>query len=246
MNTITCITNDPDFFPAALRGYGCTVAGEHLSTCVEGVRCGGCLPRRAEHGFLCRSCWEKTLDALRRVSETILHLRSIENGGNSGAERVSSSRVWKIPVPASWLMADDLLIALGGTHIPSTATLTQVRELVAAARSGWDHPGFVVATQGGAAAAVHLYRAVQLAFARWPEAERDRAIPAPMKCQRCLSHSLTRRSPLEYLGDIVVECEACGATYDWWKFLEDATALVTAIDVARKKAARKARKENAS
>lgn len=232
--TLLCITN-------SIPGRACTIRGYHLTTC-DGTRngheCRGCLPRPAETGILCRSCWERFEAALSTAVDLITHLRSVEKGPVS-IDGVRTSTVVAPTFPASWQAADRLWVALAKIAIvdakdtrgeepewwPYTsiwsgfsyaATLDEValavRELVA-----WVNvsPESVVARMAGAEAAVEFFREVQRSLAMFPLAEDTKPL-RPIRCRECQQFTLWRRPPLVYLDEVVVQCQnpACQAFYD--------------------------------
>ena len=200
--------------------------------------CRGCLPRPAETGMLCRSCWEKFEDALGRAADLIPHLRSIERGP-ADLTAVRSAPGSRVILPPSWMEADNLWILLAGVAVAhakekrsaepwwpsftsiwyglsSAASIDDVRsavrdlaDWVAAA------PEDVVARPGAAAAAVAYYRGVQRALAMFPMEERERRLPI-IRCRACGLDTLFQRPPLEHLDPIVIVCanEACKSEWD--------------------------------
>jgi phage FluMu protein Com len=231
---MVCITNSrhPEF--AEISQKPCTVTS--LDPDEEG------LPRRAVKGFLCSSCWEKTKAAIDKAVELVVFLRSIESGGQGLSERVSSSLVWRLPIPPSWLVADGIMMALGAAPIPSTASLDQAKDLAERAVATWRVPEMVVATVDGAVNAVLLYRHVQTALAGWPQADADRPMPSPLRCPKCEQLALWYRAPLEYLDDLEVKCGSCKEVFPWEDVTKWTGVLSTAFEV-EKRAAAKARRE---
>jgi hypothetical protein len=242
---LVCITNDMQR-DAGPRPWACTVRDEHLETCAN-AECWGCFPRPAEFGCLCLHCFQKADDTVRRVGAMILHLRSIENGGQALGEKVATSRNPRLPLPQSWLSADELLVALGAPPIPSTATLEDTRDLVDAVLADWSDLRGRVSSEDGARSAVTATLLLQKALHRWPNAEAERrAIPRPIRCTNCSSLALYRHAPLDYLGDLFVQCAVCGDRRDWWEWADRAKELAGAVEAARKaeeKQRREARKE---
>lgn len=232
---LACITNTPHERLAMVNQNACTYKP------VDGDEEG--LPRRAVKGFLCSSCWEKLLDALGRVAELVVHLRSTEQQGQGLTERVQSSLAWQLPIPASWLAADDIMAALGNAFIPTTATLDETRAAVSSALAAWESPERMVAAAEGAVRAVELVRHVQTALARWPNADTDRRVPAPLRCPACHELALWYRAPLEYLDDLEVKCGACGTPQEWVAFVAMTGDLTRQFEVEQKAAAKLARAE---
>lgn len=114
---LLCITNE-------IPGRGCTIREEHLSTCDgtnrHGSECTGCLPRPAETGLLCRSCWERFEAALGKSVDLITHLRSIEKGPASLVPTHSAPGS-RVILPGSWMEGDALWALLAGVAIAHAA-----------------------------------------------------------------------------------------------------------------------------
>lgn len=254
MRGLVCVTNAMQDGPGP-RPYACTIRDEHLETC-QNDSCWGCFPRLATFGCLCTHCYEKADDTLGRIGSMIVHLRSIANGGQALGEKVATSREPRLPVPQSWLSADELLVALGGQPIPSTASIEQTAVLVGDTVAEWSDTLARVSTVEGARAAVVATLLLQKALHRWPNAEAEvRAIPRPIRCTNCSSLALYRYAPLEYLGDLYVECAVCHARHDWWEWSEKNAVLGGAVVAAQKaeekrqaeeKRRRQARKEKSA
>ncbi|GAA3730325.1 hypothetical protein GCM10022239_03650 [Leifsonia bigeumensis] len=232
--TLICITH-------SMPGRSCTFRGHHLDTCDgtrNGKECHGCLPRPAETGILCRSCWERFEAALSTAVDLITHLRSVEKGPVS-IDGVRTSTVVAPTFPGSWQAADRLWVALckvaivhaidtrgeeplwpswtsEGLGFSMTATIDQVADAVKGLVE-WvsASPESVVARTAGAEAAVEFFREVQRALAMFPISERDQKL-RPIRCRECQQFTLWKHPPLHYLDDIVVQCAnpACQALYD--------------------------------
>ncbi|MCI2958214.1 hypothetical protein MN032_10945 [Agromyces atrinae] len=174
----------------------------------------------------------------------IMHLRSIETSGQSLGERVSASLENRLIVPESWLVADELLEALTGHDIPSTATIDDTAVLVDDAIAAWQNVELRASREDDAAAAVVLTIVMQRALRRWPGAEvRVRDIPGPIYCLKCSTRAMKRIAPIEFLGDLEAKCGACGEVEDWWAFQKRASRLVGEVESARKQEERKAREK---
>ncbi|WP_147305440.1 hypothetical protein [Subtercola boreus] len=244
---IVCITNDiPE-----LRS--CTIRGEHLDNCSgfvvrfdyrtnqvthTNVECRGCLPYPAEHGFLCGSCAEKLDAALAGSVDLISHLRSIESGprDQTPTRAAPGSRVI---VPASWMEADELYIALSAAAVAYSVDW-QVeepeRDVTASSLNGFNPEANIeavwfvtemltkyvqaslpnlIAKVEGAIRSVEYIAKVQTAMARFPFDEAPQRVHY-VRCRTCQHMTLNRRPPLEYNGPVVVECsnEDCKALWD--------------------------------
>ena len=234
MADLVCVTNTYHHELQAIGQRPC----EHVSL-VEGEYGN---PRKAVRGMLCFSCWEKARAAVAIVADLIVHLRATERGSTGLSERVATSMHPALPIPPSWLAADNIMAALRAPAIPSTANLTETAALADSAVDPWRNLEQVVSSVDGAVHAVLLYRHVQTALAGWPTADADRAMPKPLRCTACSQLALWYRAPLEYLDDMIVECQACGEKYPWENVVDWTTALLDQHE-AEKKAAAKARRK---
>ena len=91
---------------------GCTQRGQHLDDCAD-ERCGGCLPRpAAEQRAVCERCDSRTVEALSRIPDLVVHVRSLVEPSLAGtlADRVSGgSREAPAPLNVNAVAdADDL------------------------------------------------------------------------------------------------------------------------------------------
>jgi len=253
MNQLPCITT-------AMPGRPCIIRGEHLEAClwaqiedaakVEGVTtgmimqareqvglsvppkpCRGCVPRPAEHGLLCDTCWPKFEQALAIAEDLITHLRSIDRPAQS-VDGVRTAQGSKVIVPGSWLAADELwsdlvqmVIAHAGDpeHEPdwpvasaqrvevgirTTATLDEVAAGVRRLVAWIGDPETFSARTAGAEAAVVFFRHVQTQLHRFPMD--DTAAPMPMlRCRHCKMFAVRQHPPLHYLAERVLKCDVC-------------------------------------
>lgn len=240
MSALECITKDMQ--QDRPRPRACTIQDEHRDGCYLD-NCSGCLPRKATHGLLCSHCFSKAEDTIRRVGDMIMHLRSIEGGGQAIGERVSTSLSIRLPVPQSWMTADELVVALGGQMIPSTASIDDTAVIVAGLLEGWRDVLARVSTVEGAKQAVTTTLVLQTALARWPEAEaKERDMPT-MQCSECGARDLVRKAPLEYLGDLFVDCRSCGFRQDWFEWVSTTVGRARLWERAQRDAERRARSQ---
>lgn len=113
-------------------GSGCTVRGEHLAACLgvdeAGVRCGGCLPRRAEVGVLCSRCWSRLRGVVRTLPSLVEHL--FEVAGQVGASSSSAGGVRRVAGP-------------GGLYPAALGEADELHAMLAAwcAEVAEEHPG---------------------------------------------------------------------------------------------------------
>lgn len=257
MTDLDCITHDGLWgrVPRADRPRPCFRRDVHYSACEGNGTCRGCVPRSVTHGLLCSACWFKLLDALGRVGDLIVHLRSIDNSGQPLGERVQAARQIKIPVYESWLTADLLLEALGAPPIPSTMPIDDVFARAADAVAEWADPETVVSTVGGAKRAVVLVKRMMSALRRWPDAEAQYRHVPYLLCPNCAQRTLWRRAPLEYLDDLLVECansplmysisegyDYCEWRMEWDEFATTYGPMFAALIDAEERAAGKPRR----
>ena len=247
----TCVTNDLERLPGADRPRRCLqkVFDEqvgrwvpaHYASCADPDSCRGCVPRVAEHGYLCRSCHAKTVDALARVAHLIVHLRSISKEPQALGERVDTSMEKSIIVPDSWLAADGLVEALGAPPIPSTAGIDATFQHVNAAVGEWGDVDRIIDSREGAKRAVVLVKRMRAALTRWPDSEVNwRHVPLIL-CPNCYQPTLYRRGPLDYRDDLLVQCagsnlmyeqgigyDECEFALDWFMFVDTYQAPIAA------------------
>lgn len=243
-----------------MSGRGCTVYGEHLSTC-RGIRldghraiaCEGCLPQPATRGMLCESCHERYEAALELAVDLITHLRSVERSTSPEAGRNPTRPGSRVIVPVSWLTADDtwavlrdlafacdpldfLEVGNGGTTaygFGSRDSIEHVKdrvELAVELARTGDTMHLTIAEL-----AVRFYRAVQNALAAYPLEEQQRLLPYA-RCNKdrggCGAMTLQRRPPLQYLDPLVYRCinPACGKSWDPFIVEHDLAAYRTQLE----------------
>lgn len=253
--TLLCIT-------ASMPGRSCTIRDHHLSTCQwaetkTGRECSGCLPRPAETGLLCRSCFTKFEAALSNSVDLITHLRSIDRGAQS-LDGIRTQTVVQPSYPQSWQEADALWMLLWGVAIahafekgieeparpywtgPTIGfSFSATVDMVAIAVRGladWIQaaPADVVARTTGAEAAVDYYRETQRALAMFPLQETPTAVKY-IKCRTCQQKKLRYMPPLEYMDAIAIQCSNCNT---WWdpQFIEhDMKVLAQEIEEEHKR-----------
>lgn len=261
MSKLPCITT-------SMPGRPCVIRGEHLEAClwaqiedaarIEGVTtgmtmqareqvglpvpskpCHGCLPRPAEHGLLCDTCWPKWVAALDVAADLITHLRSVERGQQS-VDGVRTAQGSKVPIPASWQAADllwSLLSQVAITHAGTPAkepwwpawvtvggkerlrrrmdgftpsvTLEEVRT------AAHDLVDWVTADAAVVAARAESAQAAVEFFRAVQTVQHrfpmdDTAEPLPMlRCRRCGLFQVREHPPLHYLAERVLKCDVC-------------------------------------
>lgn len=241
-----CITNQLDDFRS------CTIRGEHRTDkggcdgyqhqyspvarrdVVLDVECTGCLPQRAELGYLCYSHLAKLGDALRKVPSFIGTLWEIRANGVSAQpsnDRVSSSSAgsrWTLVesrTQAAWIVAamrnatrvlegdDHDLTFFDGRSIPVQANIAEARLIASTYARILDvERDRLVSTKRGAEAVVRFIDLLQRAMRRFPTNERASRI-AGIRCEECQHADLIWRPPLAHLADVVITCRNCGAEY---------------------------------
>lgn len=245
-----CITNEPVHdmpgnYPrkCVKRDFKTRNPENHWNFCRDDD-CRGCMPKRAEVGLLCYPCWERTSEALSKVREMIVHLRSISKESQPISERVSTSLAARLPVPSSWLAADELVRILdidnvafdstvqqpNGRIISATASLDDVERIADDVFEAWEYPETVVATQDGAERAVLLWNQMRTALARWPMREAyETPLPEMIRCPKCGNRSMVYRPPLERGDDQIVRCGMCPWQMDWDSFASYARPIMRAV-----------------
>lgn len=209
-----CITHSLEKVHPADRPRRCYRRGVHFAECQHPDTCRGCVPRTAVVGELCPVCWAKVVDALARVGNLIVHLRSIEKAGQALGERVDTSAANRLIIPEPWTAADGLMDALGAPSIPSTASIDETFRRAGDAVAEWSDPESIVSTREGSKRAVVLVKRVHLALSRWPDSEVDwRKVPL-MLCPSCQQATLYRKGPLYYQDELTIECAESHLMYD--------------------------------
>jgi len=222
----------------------CTIAGEHLSTCL-GIRvaragaapCEGCLPQPAERGLLCFSCSSKVNEMWAVLFDVVAHMRSVERGPADDTP-VRSAPGSRVIIPPSWQAADETWEAL---HVLMVAAANEQRIEVPrwVGQTTWRGFGSTdtvddvmvnvwVATfwllqradllheeANVARRLLQLVRKVQRALDQFPLRERAHLVEH-IWCRKCQTRSLQWEPPLAYRDLIVVRCisPGCGETFD--------------------------------
>ncbi|GAA1915145.1 hypothetical protein GCM10009775_04470 [Microbacterium aoyamense] len=210
--TILCITNTG--IPGIRR---CTIRGKHGILCPDrevnraiaehqGAElgeptCGGCLPRKADHGFLCNWCWERVEAAqlewprfARLVVETEGRAVSAEGGGIKGSTPDGYTNL-----PLTMLLLDECTRLL--------------RSRAGATLDAWVH------TEAGARDAIMFAHSAERAF-RSVEVESKPLQLERVRCPHCGQLALFENRKRKVRGATVVECENCGEELD--KIRDDA------------------------
>jgi hypothetical protein len=225
--TLVCIT-------AELPGRSCTIRGEHLSGCLGGT-CTGCLPRKAEHGCLCRNCHEKWVAALGVTVELVTFLLS----GGSAPVDVNRSRGKpgpRLPIPSGRIAADQIVTNLCDVIVAHAKAARVPEPVWPRAVSIFD--GFlpsasldesvsalsylvwcvesvegITARVEPAEMAVGFTREVQRQLARFPLAESRSKVPY-LRCPSCRDFKIMDVPPLYFMDDRLLKCDQCGHVYD--------------------------------
>lgn len=224
---LICVTND-------MPGRKCTVHDEHLSGCLGGT-CSGCLPRKAEHGCLCRNCHEKWVAALTVTVELVTFLLS----GGSAPVDVNRQRGRpgpRLPIPSGRLAADQIVtnlcdvvvahckaagvpepewpkaVSIFDGFLPSASLFESVAAVTYLIRYVESVEGLTARVQP-AEVAVGFTRVVQRQLARFPLAEQAARVPY-LRCRECRKFAVLDMPPLYFLDARVHECRECGAKQD--------------------------------
>lgn len=197
--TILCITTE---HLTSIRP--CTHRGQHRVTCLDhegwaasirpGV-CGGCLPRSADRGYLCHSCYDR-LDAAhlrwrtfaQLVRETEGRAVTADGGGIKSA-------------------APD-----GYTNLPLTVLALDECERLLRSQAGLTLDAWVH-TETGARDAIMFAHAAERAY-RSLEVEKRELQLERVRCPHCGLLSLSANPTRSAHGVTVVECQHCGELLD--------------------------------
>ena len=195
--TILCITAErlPGIRP-------CTHRGEHKITCHDHPgytrnpgTCTGCLPRRADRGYLCARCYDQVEAAYTKWDTFAALLAEV------GDRAVSPA--------ADGIRASG---ASGYANLPlTTLALDECQRLLASfahrTLEEW------VSTEHGARDAVQFAKAANSAYRSLEVEERPHPIER-VRCTSCGYLSLVWQ-PTRFLGDhVTVECSNCGHSLD--------------------------------
>lgn len=190
----------------------CTHLGQHRVTCPDhpgwaerpGL-CRGCLPRKADRGFLCHSHYDRVVDAhekwrpfVRLVIETDGRAVSGDGGGIKGATPDGYT-----PLPLTFLALDEC-----ERHLRSLSGRTL---------DAWVH------TEDGAADALQFAAAAERAY-RSVEVEKRELKLERVRCPRCDQLTLTGNTTRKSHGSTIVECQNCGEQLD--KIRDDSSRWV--------------------
>lgn len=205
--TVLCITAEhlPGIRP-------CTHLGQHRINCpdrevnraiaahvageanVPDIACRGCLPRKAERGFLCQGCWERLDEAMLRwpqfrrlVVETDGRAVSPEGGGKGSTPDGYTN------LPLTFLALDECdRLRRSGLGVTLEA---------------WVH------TEAGARDAIMFAHAAQRAYQSLEVEKRELKLER-VRCPHCDRLSLTANPHRQAGGATIVECQHCGELLD--------------------------------
>lgn len=182
MNAV-CVTNDMS------NVRSCVVPGEHKPTC-NGVRsggeCEGCLPRPAEKGFLCWSCWERVEHELNRWPEFAELISSIDRAVTPERIEDSGKPGSRIPIPMTRIDVDECESYLRSFYKASSDADVWV-----------SHPA-------GAEDAVMFARYARRAHTIHQVEELPHRVRT--NCPACGNRSLVWYPVPEFGGDVSIEC----------------------------------------
>ena len=189
--SLVCITNDI----SGMRS--CTVKGEHMSTC-DGFRgereCRGCLPRPAEHGLLCWSCWENVVRVLTQWPHFAETINNMERAIQRDTAGVRTNTQGYIPIPATRLAVDECESYLKSYRGNAEEWVSRIE---------------------GATDALLFVRLAEMAFRTHPIEETAHRINR-FRCRRCNHLSLVWNPPAWAGDDVRVTCgnSECGYELD--------------------------------
>ena len=225
--TLICVTSE-------MPGRACTVYGQHLSGCLGGT-CSGCLPRKAEHGCLCRNCHEKWEAALQVTVELVTFLLA----GGSAPVDVNRSRGKpgpRLPIPSGRMAADQIVtnvcdvivahsksagvdeadwpqaVSIFDGFLPSASLAESVAAVEYLIRYVEGVEGLTSRVQP-AGVAVGFTREVQRQLARFPLSESARKQPY-LRCPICRQFKVMDVPPLYFMDDRLLKCDQCAHVYD--------------------------------
>jgi len=185
--------------------------------------------------MLCRLCDDRWKAALSTVTQLTHFLLS---GGSRPAD-VNKTRGRagpRLPIKEATLAADSLWTTLAGVAIahasgartsepwwPAGTSILDgflpsltVEEAVEAMRDlvSWvEADPSVTSRVGGAEEAIRFYRETQRQLARFPLEEKPKRVRY-LRCRECRAFAVIDHPPLHYVGVRILECEACGETFD--------------------------------
>lgn len=178
--SLICVTND-------MKGIkSCITHGQHASHCDgwRGIKeCQGCLPKKAQHGLLCRECWERlvhTMNMWPEFAQLVSSLDRLVTPENAGVRGKAGSRV---PIPQTWLDVEE---AESFLHSYKTAG------------SNLD---YWVSSTEGAKDSINFRISAERAIRTHPLEEKAHRIKTA-RCSECKCQSLVW-IPTQHLGDDV-------------------------------------------
>lgn len=178
--SLLCVTN-------SMRNVrSCVVRGEHASVCDgwRGVKeCKGCLPKKAQHGLLCMTCWDRvvtTMSGWPLFAKTIEGLDRLVVHDTGG---VRSKAAGSIPIPQTWLDVDE------------------AESFLKTYRDAGENLDYWVSSEAGAKDSINFCISAERAMRTHPLEEKShRLIDA--KCSECRLLSLVWQ-PAQFFGDEV-------------------------------------------
>lgn len=193
--SLVCITNET-------KGVrSCSVRGQHGDSCPGdryGRDCEGCLPRPAEHGLLCWSCWERLQQAWARWHEFTALMSGVDRAVQRDTTGATGKPGSTIPLSLLWLAIDECegyLKSLSGTL------------------DDW------VSREDGAKQAVLFTRSAEMAYRVHPIEEKPHHLKR-QRCPKCSQLSLVWHPPAYQFDHVRVVCavEECGTEIDQKSF----------------------------
>lgn len=215
---------------------GCTIRQQHVSDCPDRDTCRGCLPRSAEHGTLCRWCYQRLASDVAIVPDLVAHLRII-GAPHAQTNPPADGKSYRDPaegniLPPAWTAADELHAMLA-----SWALLVLEEHPNGVQMAGPDEAGAWHTRYGTVVGIAHINATVRLVqwlstqldwcarqpwaaemrrevcdavattSARWPTATMvEEARAVAMPCPRCEMLSLRYAPPSEYRQPFQVTC----------------------------------------
>lgn len=188
--TLLCITH-------YIAGVApCMQRNAHFAACSSGT-CTGCVPRTAQHGYMCGACWYRLEQAISEWDYQFFPTFAHEVRAIQPEPAVSGKPSSRLPLSPLQLAMDEILRFQKGR---TAAHL-------------W------VSTPEGAEAAVRFTRAVEHAVRAFPRTEGMKKIPTT-RCPACRQRTLVYDPAHTFGADATVKCLnlACGNVMDHTAF----------------------------
>ncbi|WP_125777180.1 hypothetical protein [Antribacter gilvus] len=215
---------------------GCRIRDEHKTDC-PGDECRGCLPRPANRGTLCDTCYLHLTTDLGDVPALMEHLGEVARLAMvASAKPLTTDPVHRgdaaaqTVLPAAYLAADELWsLVVSWAQVVLEEHPANLRGPNARPWHGdvvaWmlPHVEWIARQEWAKEMKRELARDVRTLRARWPmpeDRENDRPVP-DVRCPRCDVVALRYFPPAHYRQPFAVACTECGRLFseDEWERL---------------------------